>query len=347
MYEEGLDQPDVVRWSHPADSGGLPVTWDETDPNYRAGKVVLAGEGGDIMDGLPLRDSFAIYRERGISVLDFTGGDFVFNIRSLTESANLVNTNSISEAKGTHIFISEGDVVANDGNQIRSLMHQRVRRRFASDFNELARDSAFTIHQRESKEIWCCIPSNNYAQAIQAWIYNYRDDTWAVRDLPFIVSADYGPINLAQRTWDSWAPSSWEDSVGWWNQGTSTPFDHIIIGVDNSDPAQMLALDQGSSVPYTCFIERISFPLTSVHDVITIQSIFPLIEGLGVVEIQFGFQNQAGDSIRWKPWQQFRPGVDRKIDIRVTGELISWRMRSDSAFKLTGFDLQYVPAGFR
>lgn len=352
MTEGGVVQPDVIRWSHPADSGGLPVSWNDADPQYRANKVVLAGDGGDILGGLPLRDSMAIYRERGTAILDFVGGDYVFRIRSLSSTTTLINTNSIVEVKGEHIFISEGDVVRSDGNAIVSLMHNRLRKRFASDFNDNARDAAFVVHNREFKEVWCCIPVQNSEEADAAWIYNYRDDTWSVRDLPNVVSADYGPLNAAQRTWDNWTQETWDTSVGLWNQGTSTAFDNNVMGVIKAgdEAASLVILDMlNSETVVETYLERISQPIADIHDVVSIQAVYPLIAGVAEVLIQVGFQDHVGGPITWKPAQSFRPSIDRKVDLRATGELISWRIKSvdGGAFTFSGLDLELVSAGWR
>ena len=64
---EGVNEyPDKIRWSHPADAGFMPISWDPADPQYVANEVYLGGSGGAIQDGRPLRDAMAIYRDRGV-----------------------------------------------------------------------------------------------------------------------------------------------------------------------------------------------------------------------------------------------------------------------------------------
>ena len=45
----------------------------------------------------------------------------------------------------------------------------------------------------------------------------------------------------------------------------------------------------------------------------------------------------------------FTPGVDRKIDVRTTGECHCYEIKSEGGawFNLTGMDIEFKPAGSR
>ena len=102
MQEGANEFPDVVRWSNAAEAGEVPDSWDETNPANLAGRNVLSGNLGRVIDGLQLRDTFVIYRERGITVMDFVGGTFVFNFRNFTSTYTLLGLNCIVEAEGMY-----------------------------------------------------------------------------------------------------------------------------------------------------------------------------------------------------------------------------------------------------
>jgi len=341
---------DVIRWSDPADSGGLPVSWDDTDPNTRANKVVLGGNGGDIIDGLALRDSFIVYRERGISVMDYVGGDYVFRIRHLTTTQACVNTNSLVEVKGLHYFISDGDICYTDGNTVESLIHNKFRIAFRNRYNQAARETSFAVHNRYIKEIWFCVAENESTHANTAYIYNYRDDTWAQRDLPDVVYADYGQLGTSEETWDS-AVGSWDTDPLRWDAGQATPFNESMLGVLAGAPGKLVKLDQADNVEdrFRTVVERTDFPIDGHDEVVSIQSIYPFISGGSKVVIQAGSQDYTGGPVRWKPPATFLPGHQRKVDIRTTGSLFAFRVESDEpgGFALVGMDVEYVPAGRR
>jgi len=78
--------------------------------------------------------------------------------------------------------------------------------------------------------------------------------------------------------------------------------------------------------------------------------VYPLIEGTSEVEVRFGSQQYAGGPVRWAGnWMKFRPGTDRKLDIRTTGELHAYEIRSSGSgfFYLTGMDIEFSLAGGR
>ncbi|RLD75153.1 MAG: hypothetical protein DRJ15_17380, partial [Bacteroidetes bacterium] len=128
LTEGSTEFPDSFRWSHPADVNGLPATWDETDEAFLAGKASLGGNYGDIIDGASLRDSFPIYSESGINILDYTNDEYVWRRRELSSTIGLLTTNCVVEIKGTHFLLGDSDVVTNDGNQINSIAHNRIRK---------------------------------------------------------------------------------------------------------------------------------------------------------------------------------------------------------------------------
>jgi hypothetical protein len=81
----------------------------------------------------------------------------------------------------------------------------------------------------------------------------------------------------------------------------------------------------------------------------TITRVYPQVEGTSTLEFKFGSQQYAGGPIAWAGGpREFTPGQDRKIDIRTTGELHAFEVRSkDGFFKLTGMDIEFQPAGGR
>ena len=80
----------------------------------------------------------------------------------------------------------------------------------------------------------------------------------------------------------------------------------------------------------------------------TITRVYPLVEGTSELEFRFGSQ-RAGGPVRWAGgWRKFDPGVDRKIDVRTTGECHAFEVRSTGGFfNLTGLDIEFQPAGGR
>ena len=64
VSKSGVSLPHLVKWSHPADPGSVPITWDETDESHDAGEVDMPdAEAGILLDMLPLTETMYIYKE--------------------------------------------------------------------------------------------------------------------------------------------------------------------------------------------------------------------------------------------------------------------------------------------
>ena len=67
------------------------------------------------------------------------------------------------------------------------------------------------------------------------------------------------------------------------------------------------------------------------------------------MSIQIGSQDYAGAPVRWKQETTFNPQTQRKIDVRTTGELHCWRIKSidGDSFEMSGMDIEYENSGAR
>jgi len=233
LNENGEEFLDSFRWSHPADANGLPATWDETDPAFLAGKASLGGEGGRIIDGYTMRDAFCMYSEGAVNILDYTNDEFVWRRRKLSATVGLLATDCVIEVKGDHYFLADGDIVRNDGNRIESIAHNRIRSDLASRIDIDNYDRSYAVRNDSLKEIWFCIPETDEEYANIAYIYNYRDDSWAIKDLPDGVAfSNYGSQATPSLSWDDNSDEElWDSQSRSWGSAKLTPLDDTVIGV--------------------------------------------------------------------------------------------------------------------
>ena len=343
ITDTGTNFPDMVHWSHSADLSDLPYSWDTLDPNTVADRFSLGGGGGDIIDSYALRDGMAVYRERGLTYLDATKDNNVFSVRHFTEVVNLPNVRSIVEVKGTHFILTYDDIVANDGSQVESICHNRIRHQYAREFNTSNSEQAFSMLNTNGKEVWFCIAISDSID--RAYVYNYRDHSWSIRTLPGIQHAALGPINTEVRTWETWN-ETWETATGTWDQGRTLPTDKNIVSVSGT---AIRNLDTPApDFPVTTFIERTNLALEGHDKVTTIVRAYPHIVG-SPVEIRLGSQDVVNGPVRWQPSILFTPGVDRSIDIRTTGRLHAYKMTSvgNLSIAISGMDVEYEASGRR
>ena len=78
-WERTNEEPRLVKWSTEASYGSPPVTWLESDATLDAGEYELADTPGNIIDGLPLGDSFLIYKDDSIYIMNYVGTPYIFS----------------------------------------------------------------------------------------------------------------------------------------------------------------------------------------------------------------------------------------------------------------------------
>ncbi len=351
LIEGGEEQPNSYRWSHPAALNGLPFTWDENDDSSIASIEQILGDSGAIVDGRSLRDGFCIYSERGVNILDFTGGEFVFRNRELSSTYGLLNRNCIAEVSGVHYFLGDGDILRNDGNAITSIVYNRIRKRINTQLNADFFHRSFVVENKAQKEVWFCVPENTSEYPNTAYIYNYDQDSWSIKSLPDnIAFADYGSIAALDNSWDA-NTDTWNSSIDTWGRQGITPLNRTVVAVDTTDSSLVIIspLVASGAVDISARIERTDFPLDGLHKVTMLTRIFPGMIGTTDVEIQVGSQQYPGGPVNWKPAQIFNPATDRKLDVRTSGELHAWRVQSVGTghWELSGMTFEYQEAGER
>ncbi|RKZ46091.1 MAG: hypothetical protein DRQ58_09275 [Gammaproteobacteria bacterium] len=350
LTEDGEHYPDGYRWSHPADSNGIPFTWDESDISSIASRESLGGDDGAIVDGLTLRNSFVIYSERGIDVLDYTGDDYLFARRSLATSAGILATNCVVESKGLHYYISDGDVLVNDGTSVTSIMQDKVRAQFVSDISTDFYKNSYAVKNDLHKELWFCIPTSGSEYPNVAYVYNYHTKAWGRREIPDNTPyAAQGGISLPKVTWGS-AVGSWGEQVRTWASRKLSPENETVVGCGIIDSSMnVLDTTTANDDVRTSYIERISLPLAGAVKNVSINAIYPHMSGSATVQIRVGGQDFVGGPISWDDPVDFTPNIDRKVDVRATGALLCYRISytGRETWRITGMELDIVERGDR
>ena len=365
LTEGATELPHSYRWSHPADNNGLPFTWDEDDLSGLAGKAQLGGDSGALIDGLSLRDSFCMYSESGVNILDYTGDEFVWRRRELSSAFGVLTRNVIAEIKGTHFFLADGDIVRNDGNRLDSIIHNRIRKRLTSQMSADYYDRSYVVRDTALKELWFCVPEDGAQYPNTAYVYNWRDDSWSIHSIPYtedpatgavtfgISNAGYGQQAEPPTTYDVLIGVNDTYALTTLTYGSQkrTPLNNTVIGVDQVGNG-LIVLDPTNPAlveDTDFFIERTDIVLEGQDNVTMVTRLYPYMDGADPVQIQIGSQEFSGGTVTWGTWLDFDPSTDRKLDVRSTGKLHGYRVRSVGAGQvaMTGMGVEYELAGKR
>ena len=342
---------DRVRWSHPIEPNGIPYTWEpanDADKSSLAGYVTL-GRGGAIVGAESLRDSLVIYSDQAVNVLDYTGDQLMWRRRTVSQAAGLIGKEAVTEVRGTHYFMAYDDILMFDGNQSQSILHNRLRKKYASTIDTTNLRNSFSFHNKTYNEIWFCFPEKGATYPTMAYVFNYRDGTMSIRDLSLTKQfphAEYGKSPGSDETWET-VESNWSSERSSWRLGGQDAFDGQSLAVSGE---HLYNIDtQAPDEDVRTFVERTHMPVAG-HDVTTtITRIYPQLEGSSTVQMRVGSHQSASDGVRWAKPNDFDSAADRKIDSRATGELMAIRLdgKASDNFNFTGFDAEYVTAGKR
>jgi len=369
--------PTMVKWSDIAAFGGPPPSWDETSTTNSAGENIINEMQTPIIDGLSLRDSFIIYGASEVWLMNYIGGNLLFQFRKLFDATGIISQNCVTEVEGLHYVFGSNDIYVNDGASKRSIAHGRVKDFI---FDNLVRDQvdkAFVAHNPSLNEILFCYPSSDAQCSFtdttigcnRAAVYNYRRDLWSFVDLPNLVSACEATVSGGQ-TYDSLDPTPYTQLGGSYASDEDDQDAHVVF-VGQVNPGQGISGNRvyGYDLAYggrlnrpvetellrPAFIERVGIdideegiPLTAYK---VIQAFYPQIgvTGQGTVDFQFGASDILGQEPTWGPRITYDPSVDNRVDNRESGRYLAYRMyhQGTTDFAFSGLDAKVTERGRR
>lgn len=376
LTENGTNYPSRVRFSTLTQANTIPSTWDASDATESAGFNDLVQLRSGIVDGCSLGTSFIIYSSDQVWAMDFVGGAFIFNFRKLFSNTGVINQNCVVENEGKHYVFGTDDIYMHDGNTRVSIADQKVKNFIFNSIQTGQTDRFFVQQNTALSEIYFCYVSgdayvsfSNSERCNRAAVFNYKNGTWSFMDLPNVSAGTVANVNSVL-TFAGASISynliggSYYSQEGGYNQHT------LMVGKSNStdglttDKLYGLDLADRGALTFTAdtqalkspFLERTTIdldeqglPLTG-YKVIT--KLVPQISTTNsdkTVNITLGSANYLGDSPTYQSPTAFSTSTDLKIDTRVSGRYLSYKLDVSDAkdFSFVGFDAEIIAAGRR
>ena len=140
-----------------------------------------------------------IYSTDSIHVMRLTGNTTApVSFAPNTDEYGCLTTGAVVEYDGKHFVVGANDIFVFSGNpgNIQSLSDNKVTQYFYNNLNPIHERQLFTLQNHQEAEIWTCYPTLNSTggECDEALIWNYRDNTWTIRDLDAVAAGDVGPI---------------------------------------------------------------------------------------------------------------------------------------------------------
>lgn len=364
----------MVKWSSSAPPGALPGTWDETDSTNDAGETTLPEGSDGIIDGVELGNSFIIYTKRSTWSMDFIGGNFIFHFRKRFAEIGLIAQQCAVQFENKHFVVTQSDVIVHDATAVQSIADAKVRRWLYDNLNDDSADLTTVIPNPIDNEIWTCFPFGSTGVLNRALVWNWKFNSWAIRDLPDIRAIGMSVRNpfVSPNIWDAQTDAWSAGTDPWTQEGISTASLENVVVMSPPDLTGIVQVGnsfQFSGKNYTSFVERrgITTISTGGGEFIPVDnptigriiqdpdrfrmglSVKPIVEARDGtrLSILFGSHDSLEGPIRWKGPRPFIVGKDRKIDLYPSGKFLSLRIEDTGSteWKMSGYVIELASMG--
>jgi hypothetical protein len=343
VTKSGTHFPYLVKWSHVADPGTVPSSWDETDPALDAGEYPLAETGGHILDGVSLQDQFLIYKEDQTWTMSYIGGRFIFSLVKRFDTG-IVSSRCVVEYKAKHYVATAEDILVHDGFQQESLLDDRMRRWYVGQVDPDYANRQFMVYNEREHELWMCLPQAGHEYPNIALVVNMKDGTQDIRDLDHPTYIATGPYEAGagNTTYDSQL-TKFDLMQGTFGQRIGKPGTKRLVGSHRLGTARFVLYDEGfgnEGNDFRGYCERTSMPLGGVSrdgvpvmDASTVKQVNEIWPELRIqngteVDVYVGGQDTLNDPITWEGPLPFTVGADDKVDCCTTGRYLSFRFET-------------------
>ena len=339
--ESATRYPFRVRWSHPAEGGTVPVTWSASDDTKDAGYVDLSQTNGFVIDALPLGDSNIVYKEDSVWSMTYEGGQSIFGFRQIFSDAGILGRDCVQSFDSQHFVVSEDDVYTHNGQQKQSVVDTVIRDELFNSMHPEYKTRTFVAADREKNEMWICFPSTSSTGAAdKAFVWNWRNNSWAIRDLPQANFISWGVVDTVSTT-------DWSET-GEWNTDTDSWDSPLKPSLLIASAANTKLYTLGGSDTFRAWVQKSDMTL-GYGGVKSISKIKPTITGTGAVDFYIGSEMLPHQGMIWKGPYSFTSGVHSEIAVRGTGAYVGVRIETtdDKEWTLDNLEIHWKPQGTR
>lgn len=352
----------MVKWSHRADPGSPPMSWDHTDATLDAGETNLIDtSAGPILDMASIGDSLFIYKAGSIWEVTRTRDFNIFDFKNRFQTTGILSTNCVTQIprRKENFLMTGDDLVLHNGQAMESLIDRRWRRWLVQEMAFEAGNTAFVVPNPFHNECWFCFPEVGNDWCTKALVWNYVENTIGVRDLEQVSCGASGIVIEELETWDV-TVESWDDRTQAWNTLNYDPRKTTILLGDPINQRVMHGAkrNQIDGVDLQARIERKALAIVG-RDLqgqpIADSSVRKMAQRLWIqaagapFKVQLGAHNEEDGEVDWDSEVAFNPAVDQYVDpiVPPNGRYLAVRFLSDSGdpWQLEGYKLEFETLG--
>ena len=349
LTDNGTPLPHTFQWSHPADPGAVPSSWDYTDPTVDAGRAHLTdAKSGPILDALLLGDELMIYKQGATHVLRFVGGQSVLAPRLLLGSGILAPRCVCMFDGGTkHFVVAQDDVLVHAGSKtVAYPLAEKDKDYLFADIDPTNYLNAFAFDNPAFREVWFVYPSQGQTVPDKVLIWSYQYNLVKFRSWDGALSADIGDYTDSSAVAWSALVGSWDEQTFTWSNQSRR---RLIYG--NATASKLYGLDSGyafGATTPTAYLERTGlvlekdgYPIRKLCKRVWLQ-----IRGDATVSVRMGAQEELDSAVTWQSPKIF-DASQKYLDFEAVGRLPAIRIESadNNAWQLEGYDIEWEPIG--
>lgn len=352
-------------WSDAAPAGTVPSSWDYTDPTNHAGTKEFKQTGGHLVDCLPIRDINLVYKSDSVWSQQFIGYPEVFRFDEIFGTMGLLTRNCVKEFYGKHFVLAQDDIIVHDGHTHEPILNRRMRDWVFGQLDSDHYGNSFVAANYPANEMWCCFPTSGNTHPDLALVWNWRENSTAIRELP---NATYIANGVADPSGGAIAfdadAGTFDNAIGSFDEQNYNPTlrkmlmavpgaENRIYLVDNTtsfDGVNMTAYVEREAVPLGR-TDRAGFQNVDISRIKEVLGVYPTIIGTAgtTVDIYVGTQPATDAAINWHGPYTFTIGTSHKVSCRLAGRIISVKFEStvDSDWSLVRYGVEWRDGGER
>jgi len=335
--------PGTIRISVQAATGAIPTVWQPGLTTDTADEFELSSTS-PILDMAELRGNMFVYSSDSISIV--TVGGQTTKVSPYSKTYGILSADCVTEFDGKHFVVDKNDIYLHNGSgAIESIADFRIKNYFFNNLNQSQINKVHVTKNTSRKEIWILYPKGSATNCTEALIYQYKNNTWTKRALGNVTYSFIGPNN---------ASNAWQFGKNVMYMTTNTT--QTLVTNDG-----YLMWNGTALTSYESYVEKKKMNTGDMTGSTLVSSMYPIFDNVpndANITIRVIGQNNyikdvdlSTDGPELKNTFTFLPNNDKaqgyKVDPRINGRVINYRITSSGYWRLASFGLDVKPADRR
>lgn len=360
LVDGGVSLPHTVQWSHPADPGTVPSSWDYTDATVDAGRKDFEDtQAGILRDALPLGGTIYVYKDNSTWRGVFVGGRDIFDWKALYETSGILAPRCVAiTGDGSRQFVvTQDDAIYHKGGEPVSVLDKRQRATLFGEMDTVNYINSFILQVPLRNEMWFCYPTTGNTHPNKAMIWNYREGgERGVVSFADGITFRNGAVGSIEGVSDElWSDGTdgWDEDTGAWSE-----FSRRRVVCASPDSNKFFNFDKANTrdgVAYTSTLQRVSLglmgkkrggdPIVDFQRRKLFQRLWPKMQG-GPVNVRLAAQETAEGAVTWGDSVVFDTARRVADNEPISGTALGFEISSSGVFwRMDGYKVQIEPTG--